>query len=47
MVKTHNVDYPTQLGPTNGSMGYGVQERHYPKRVHATSLSNPHFAAWA
>ena len=98
------VDYPTQLGPTNGSMGYGVpaavaarlvhpdrpvvafvgdggmlmtgqeiatamhhgidplilvvnnnmygtirmhQERDYPGRVHATSLSNPDFAEWA
>ena len=98
------VDYPTQLGPTNGSMGYGVpaaiaarllhpdrpvvafvgdggmlmtgqeiatalhhgidpvilvinnnmygtirmhQERDYPERVHATSLSNPNFADWA
>ncbi len=96
--------YPTQLGPTNGSMGYGVpaavaarlvhpdrpaiafvgdggmlmtgqeiatalhhgvdpvilvinnnmygtirmhQERDYPHRVHATSLTNPDFAAWA
>ena len=96
--------FPTQLGPTNGSMGYGVpaaisarlvhpdrpvvafvgdggmlmtgqeiataihhgidpvilvinnnmygtirmhQERDYPDRVHATSLSNPDFAAWA
>jgi acetolactate synthase-1/2/3 large subunit len=96
--------YPTQLGPTNGSMGYGVpaaitarlvhpdrpaiafvgdggmlmtgqeiataihygvdpiilvinnnmygtirmhQERDYPEHVHATSLSNPDFAAWA
>jgi len=98
------VDFPTQLGPTNGSMGYGVpaaisarlvhpdrpvvafvgdggmlmtgqeiatalhhgidpiilvinnnmygtirmhQERDYPDRVHATSLSNPDFAQWA
>ena len=97
-------NFPTQLGPTNGSMGYGVpaavaarlvhpdrptvafvgdggmlmtgqeiataihygidpvilvinnnmygtirmhQERDYPDRVHATSLSNPDFAAWA
>ncbi len=96
--------YPTQLGPTNGSMGYGVpaavaarlvypdrpavafvgdggmlmtgqeiatalhyridpvilvinndmygtirmhQERDYPERVHATSLTNPNFAEWA
>ena len=97
-------NFPTPLGPTNGSMGYGVpaavaarlvhpdrptvafvgdggmlmtgqeiataihysidpvilvinnnmygtirmhQERDYPDRVHATSLSNPDFAAWA
>jgi acetolactate synthase-1/2/3 large subunit len=66
------VNFPTQLGPTNGTgqeiataIHHGIdpvilvinnnmygtirmhQERDYPDRVHATSLSNPDFCEWA